>query len=486
MKNKTQILICLVLGSIFFLFSNGQWSFAIAAWLYPVFLLFVARDPQFKFAYLLPLLTGLICQLAFWKFTFSRPDHILFYLPFLLGLSYGLMLLLDRWIYPKIKGFVSTLFFPLLYTSFDFLLNLFNPYGTTGLLGYSQIDFLVFAQLASLTGMWGLTFMITWFGSVANWTIANWHNTKQLKQKLSIYALIFVVIILYGGIRLNLPLEKGTVRIASFHSFDKDRDGKEFWKLLAQKDLNTVRKISQKHINLLLESTRREAKAGAKIILWAESSHNILKQDEDSMVRIFKNLANELNIYLVTNPYSATTDGTKPENKILLFDPNGDLVLKHYKYGGAFIEGSVEGNKKLQTINSSYGNLAALICWDADFPSIVKQVGQQNADIMLIPASDWQEIDPLHTTVAIFRGIENGCSLVRQVRNGLSVMTDPKGKIIARSDHFEASNWVNVGQVPNRKLWTLYPIIGDLFGWLAIIGLLLIINLAKFQGTKAN
>jgi apolipoprotein N-acyltransferase len=197
-------------------------------------------------------------------------------------------------------------------------------------------------------------------------------------------------------------------------------------------------------------------------------------------VNIFKLLAKQLKIYLVTTPYVVTgATAGKSENKILFFSPEGNLVLTHYKYGGNFMEGTVQGNKEIKTVTTEYGNLSAIICWDADFPSIVKQVGKSGTSILFVPASDWEEIDPAHSIVTIFRGIENGCSVVRQTRNGLSVMTDPAGRIIAQMDHFKNSAWVTVGQVPTKKWFTVYPVIGDLFGWLSLIGLLFFIILQK-------
>ena len=136
------------------------------------------------------------------------------------------------------------------------------------------------------------------------------------------------------------------------------------------------------------------------------------------------------------------------------------------------MEGTLQGDKIIKAVTTDYGKLSAIICWDGDFPSIVKQVGKLQADILFVPASDWEQIDPAHSIVTIFRGIENGCSVIRQTRNGLSIMTDPRGKIISQMDHFKNTSWVTFGQVPNKKWFTLYPIIGDLFGWLSFLGLL--------------
>ena len=54
-----------------------------------------------------------------------------------------------------------------------------------------------------------------------------------------------------------------------------------------------------------------------------------------------------------------------------------------------------------------------MICFDADFPALVRQVGQAGADILLVPANDWQPVHILHAPVAELRAIENGVALAR-------------------------------------------------------------------------
>lgn len=475
MNNKTiKNIVLLLLGTIFIYFSNGRYSFALAAWLFPIFFLQVSRQEKNIYSYLfIPLLVGVSCQLAFWKFTYDNTSSILFFLPFILGLPMGLLFFLDKLLYSKNKGFAATLIFPLLYTSFDFLLNLFNPFGTLGILGYSQFDFLAFSQLASITGMWGLTFMITWFGSVIYWVLKNYSLKEKIKQGVIIYVSILISILVYGSIRLNLPLANSTVKIAGIHTHDKRIEGEQINEYLEKRDTTNFKIISDSIINRLIQETIKQSNAGAKIVVWAEISSKILKNNEDSLINVFKNLARQQKIYLLTTPYIlSSVTSSKPENKILLFSPNGDLVLTHYKYGGNFMEGTVQGDKIIKAVTTEYGKLSAIICWDGDFPSIVKQVGKLQADMLFVPASDWEQIDPAHSFVTIFRGIENGCSVIRQTRNGLSIMTDPRGKVISQMDHFKNTSWVTVGQVPNKKWFTTYPIIGDLFGWLSFLGLL--------------
>jgi len=471
----------LLAGAIFVYFSNGRYSFALAAWLFPVFFLQVSRKEKAIYAYLyIPLLVAVCMQLAFWKFTYQDPSSVLFYLPFILGLPMGLLFFIDRLLYSKVPGFAATLIFPLLYTAFDFSLNLFNPFGTLGVLGYSQFGFLPFAQLASVTGMWGLTFMITWLGSVVYWVLQNYTNRKLVMKGTAIYFSIITGILIYGVARLSSALSPDTVQIAGIHCHDKRIEGTQMNEALENKDTAAFKRISDTIIQHLIKETIRQSNAGARIVVWSEIASKICKQDEDSLVAVFKQLAKQQKIYLLTTPYVVTAASAgKPENKILLFSPDGNLVLTHYKYGGNFMEGTVQGNKEIKTINTEYGKLSAIICWDGDFPSIVKQVGRSETSILFVPASDWEEIDPAHSIVTIFRGIENGCSVVRQTRNGLSVMTDPGGRIIAEMDHFKSSYWVNTGRVPIKKWFAVYPIIGDLFGWLSLIGLLFFIIIPR-------
>ena len=103
---------------------------------------------------------------------------------------------------------------------------------------------------------------------------------------------------------------------------------------------------------------------------------------------------------------------TPAENVVHIIDPNGEIVLTHVKYGGNDFEGSLKGDGVLQTINTPYGKLSAVICWDADFPNIIKQAGEQDVDLLFVPANDWREVKDIHAGMATFRAVENGMSIL--------------------------------------------------------------------------
>lgn len=96
-------------------------------------------------------------------------------------------------------------------------------------------------------------------------------------------------------------------------------------------------------------------------------------------------------------------------------------------------------------------------------------MGRGRADILLVPASEWETIKHLHQEQAAFRAVESGVSLVRPARWGISSVVDPLGRVLAVSDHFTTMDRSVVGYVPISGTRTLYASVGDAFGWLSVL-----------------
>ncbi len=135
-------------------------------------------------------------------------------------------------------------------------------------------------------------------------------------------------------------------------------------------------------------------------------------------------------------------------------------------------------------VDSPYGRLANVICFDADYPATVRQAGQAGADLLLVPSDDWKALDPSHAQDVTFRAIENGFSIVRQASKGLSIAVDYEGRVLSTSDYFTTDQQVMVAYVPMHGVRTIYATIGDLFAWLCIIGLMALTGMAIIRGRK--
>jgi len=161
------------------------------------------------------------------------------------------------------------------------------------------------------------------------------------------------------------------------------------------------------------------------------------------------------------------------ENKMVIIDPDGQIQFVYVKNNpvpGA--EPIVKGATPMPVLTTHYGKIAAAICYDGDFPNFIRTAGKNQTEIMFLPANDWKAIDPIHTSMAITRAIENGFSLVHPAGQGLSVATDNRGRIISSLDYFRTDEQIMYADVPVQHAFTLYPLIGDFFAWLCIAGLI--------------
>jgi apolipoprotein N-acyltransferase len=222
-----------------------------------------------------------------------------------------------------------------------------------------------------------------------------------------------------------------------------------------------------------LNQIRMLAEDGANIVVLQEGAGMGSSEQVAKLIADASALAKEKNIYIVLPVFDFGK--TPAENVVHIIDPNGEIVLTHVKYGGNDFEGSLKGDGILQTVDTPYGKLSAVICWDADFPTILKQAGEQDVDLLFIPSNDWREVKDIHAGMATFRAVENGMSIFRQTGEGVSVVTNAYGKIINRVDMFEenVSGFTGIQnvQTPIGSVNTLYPSIGDGVGNVMLLGL---------------
>jgi apolipoprotein N-acyltransferase len=126
------------------------------------------------------------------------------------------------------------------------------------------------------------------------------------------------------------------------------------------------------------------------------------------------------------------------------------------------------------------GRLATAICFDADFPELMRQTGQGGADLVVVPANEWRNIRHVHAQMAVFRAIENGVSLLRPAASGIFSAVDPWGRVLGMADHFSGGDRTLIAQVPLGHTATLYAKTGDLFAWLCVAGVLAAAAIAYF------
>ncbi len=306
-----------------------------------------------------------------------------------------------------------------------------------------------------------------------------------VRRGVVLYGAVTGLVLLYGGSRLVFhDSSAGTMRIASFTEMDLRGEGAALWPLLGN-DRAAFREMTGEFHDRYFDETRRQADAGAQLILWPELAGICAGEDEAALIERGRQMAREKSIYLAMPLFTHHSQG-RPENKLIVVDPAGEVVMEHYKFGGNQFEGSVLGDGVLHTFQTPSATVSGVICWDMDFPGTMSQSGRNGTDILLNPTADWKTVSTMHAHIAVFRAIENGVSLVRQADNGISIVTDPYGRTLARTDHFTTSERLMIAQVPTTGVYTVYSTIGDLFGWITVFAFPLLVCRAVLESRRSR
>jgi apolipoprotein N-acyltransferase len=295
-----------------------------------------------------------------------------------------------------------------------------------------------------------------------------------------------LVVVGYGVVRLAAAPEIGTQETVSIASFTMvENHMGELNSLLNDEGVVAFRETTQPVHAQYLAMTETAIADGAKIILWPEMAIIGVEEDVQAVVTQGQALAQEAGVYLTMPVMTLFPDSERlAENKLFMAGPDGRIVIEHVKYGGNLLEGTLAGSGEIQAVATPYGTLAGIICWDTDFPNTVRQVGQQQVNILLSPSKEWAGINPMHAEMAVFRAIENGAAVIRQTDEGLSIVVDGYGRKLASGEGLADSGNYLLVEVPTSSPTTIYPVIGDVIGIMATVGLVVLAIDALLTGYR--
>jgi apolipoprotein N-acyltransferase len=463
---RSQILphLWLVLGSACFVFVGWRFNVALAAWLAPVFLIRYFRDRQRWYAALpavLLLAVASYIQMAggwdldAWMvpiFSFLRPAA------FLAGLF------ADRALHRRLPRWAATLVYPSVSLAVEYAVA-FTPFGTIMAGSATQFGLPAVAQLASLTGVWGIGFLQGWTAAVANLAWEERATFPRARRVVAAWAGVFAAVVAFGSARAWLARPASpTVRVAGV-TVEHPRD---YWDWI---DASTPRSMVESHADelaslqdQLFDRSAAAAAAGAKVIFWSEGNAVITPEGRQAFLDRAGAFARDHGVYLAAGVLELEYDSTLSDNKVVMVAPDGSVAFTYVKTMSWYPTGS---DGVLKTVDTPYGRIGAAICFDMDFPYFIRRFARMGTDIVLVPSFDSERIRPYHTEVGLFRAVEGGFSMVRQVNAGASMAVDWTGRVLARQDYFTAPDRLMIVDVPTRGVRTLYGLVGDVFAWLA-------------------
>ncbi len=293
------------------------------------------------------------------------------------------------------------------------------------------MNFLPVIQIASITGIWGISFVVFLFAGASAALLSGAGKPRQR------CALAIAV-----GIRRlrGVCFWRMAIAIPSF--------AEPVAVTLIAKDvpMSVYLGSEEQALELLREyadEIRRVTPAGTQIVVLAEKIGRVSETSLAEVDALFSSAASATHAAIVLGVVRRTPSGAF--NSSRLYSADGKLEAnydKHHLVPG--VEPEKPGDKRV-VLDEPSGRWGLQICKDMDFPKLSREYAAEGANLLLVPAWDFNLDRWLHARMAVLRAVENGFALARSARNGLLTVSDNRGRILAEiatvPDRFVIGHW---------------------------------------------
>jgi apolipoprotein N-acyltransferase len=365
------------------------------------------------------------------------------------------------------------------------------------LLGSSQYRMVPLIQIASVTGIYGVSFLVVWtsLSLVGAVMVIIRQPVKRSAWIGEMILPMLAVSVMYasGYVKLLRPQAKGP----------------ELTVALVQpsipQSLIWDPKQDEHRFQQLLQLSDQAALGKPDLMIWPEAAlPKMLRYDEDTE-RATTELAHNHKMWMIVGSddeeprrNAKTSRDSDYFNSSFLISPDGRLMERYVKRNlvifGEYIpfldwlpfikyltpiDGVFTPGKEVVpfALKNPDAKVSVLICFEDCFPHLVREYVSDDTDFLVNITNDgwfgegaaqWQ-----HAAGAIFRAVENGLPLVRCANNGLTCWIDSRGRL---REVFKNDNRGIYGpgfllaKIPvlppgEKRAPTFYRQHGDVFGW---------------------
>ncbi|MBN1427972.1 MAG: hypothetical protein JXB07_06275 [Anaerolineae bacterium] len=462
----------LILGCVALLFMGGKWNILIATWVGSIFFVRYFRAQRSIWGILLALPLILAASHIFFIGLAEQVDVAF---KILIAVSYTLYVvipcLVDRLLYKKVGNpLLSTLVYPASLIVIQFLLSYIEELGTVLHWTASMFSMKPLIQLVSITGIWGPSFLVGWLAAIVATLWEEQLDLKKIRLPAAAFSGVFVAAMLWGGIRMTfLPPAPGTVKVGSVVvGLPEDNLFYAYLDLPEAAQIEQKEKYRQWSLEVqdeLFSTSETLITSGIKILSWASGNAVVFAEDEAQLTQRLQDFAKEHQIYFFPSLLVLGDYDGPDRNRILAIRPDGQIEYVHYK-GRNPNAGFYQGNT-IEVIDTPYGRIASPICFEMEFHRFIRQVGQKDIDILIVPGDEPSKDNAIvHTEISMFRCIENGCSMLRTTLEGLTMGMDYQGRELSRMNYYlTQENRTIITEMPTKGTRTLYTQWGDWFAY---------------------
>ena len=349
------------------------------------------------------------------------------------------------------------------------------------LLGYSQSSFLPLIQIADITGVYGVSFLIVAVNMFIFLFLSCWFG-KNSRLPFKEGIILFVVI-------------TGVLSYGFYRIYEIDRISST-WKnikvAVIQGNIDQGRKWDESFQGETVEIYRNLSfsisREMPELIVWPETAVPFYLQSDKNLSSLIFDVPKKTGTHLFTGSpaYKGYGEDAEYYNSAFLISPDGEFAGRYDKihlvpFGEyvplkkylPFIHKLVVGvgdfipGKTLMPIEFNGNSFGALICFESIFPELARGFIREGAGFLINITNDaWfgrTSAPYQHFHQAAFRAVENKVFLVRGANTGISGVIDPVGRIKLKSGIFTREGMIGAVGIKDAKLFTFYARYGDIF-----------------------
>lgn len=447
MSGAGRALLAIALTALGFGASSGLGTAWPLAWIAPVPLLVVALDARARTAFGIAVAAGLLGSLGLVRA--YGPIAAVFGLPS--GVMFGLAALVLRACAARWPGWVAACAYAAAMTSLEFLFSLVSPNGTALGSAYTQVDVLPVLQLASVTGLWGIAFVLALVPASA---ALAWRD-RSVRPMVPAVALVLAVVG-WGTLRLAHAVTAPPVTVG-LAATDAGLPDAAF-----MADRETAVPRATDYAARIATLARR----GARVVVLPEKPIAVAGEGGDAVVAALAAAARANSVTVVAGLNRIDTDPRR--NVAVVIGPDGRVVAEYEKrHPVPGFEARYGRGHRSVAFDAAGARWGVAICKDLDFPATMREYGRLDLRYLAVPAWDFVADGRMHGRMAVVRGVENGYSVARAAQQGLATLSDGYGRIVAEGA--SADDAAVLAELPPGPGPTFYTRTGDWFGAFAAV-----------------
>jgi apolipoprotein N-acyltransferase len=352
------------------------------------------------------------------------------------------------------------------------------------LLGYSQFLRLPLLQVADITGVYGISLLVILVNLVLYRLLFHWSRERKkfLAAEVVITAVMVGVTLFYGYYHLR-ETSQGSVGERRLRA------------VIAQGNIDQSIKwdegFQHKTVSIYYALSQASAPFRPRIIFWPETAVPFFFQDSTHLSQLIYRVARITGADILFGSPAYETKGNTISyyNRVYLLHSDGEYEYYdkvHLLPFGEYVPlkrflpfvhrlvpaaGDFTPGKRLKPLTSGDLRVGPLICYEAIFPELSRELALQGAELLVNVTNDaWfghTSAPYQHLSMAVLRCVETRLPMARAANTGVSAFILSNGKIMKQSGLFTREFLTAELRLGHHE--TFYSHYGDIFAIMLLI-----------------